>query len=285
MTVQTERSKAIYIANGKTTTFTIPFYFFNHEIAVYKNVDETPFKEGKDYDVSGAGQPAGGEVIFKVAPAANTKITIKRQVPLTQLTTFIEGESFPAVDYERSLDRIIMALQSIKDTVSRCISLPDGADKTPEEIYKLILELDSNFAIIKQVPALADKILEYYQNIMGVLQNYITKDEINTKLGAYYTKNEVNTLINSNKTLKISDLTANVSNITADETYAEFPYKLDIPVSSAKSTQAPTVVFDPSSALSGNFAPVSTALNGYVRIYLKEVPDTEIITIPAIILH
>ncbi|MBO5038825.1 MAG: hypothetical protein J6C85_05155 [Alphaproteobacteria bacterium] len=308
MTVQSENSKAVYIANGTTTSFAIPFYFFNKEIAVCTGVDQTPLVEGTDYDLSGAGQPSGGEVVFKTAPAANTKITIKRNVPLTQLTTFIEGENFPARDYEISLDRLIMALQSIKETLSRCVSIPDGAEKTPEEIYELMLEINDNFNLIKQVPALTDKVLEYYQKTIVLLQNYDTKEEVNTKLASYYTKSEinasyytkselnttladyydkddVNTLVNNSKTLKVTNLTASVANIVADETYADYPYKLDIPVTSATTAHAPTVVFDPASAVSGNFAPISTALDGYVRIYLKEAPETETITIPAILLH
>lgn len=285
MTVQTENSKAVYIANGTTTSFAIPFYFFNHEIAVYKDVNQTPLEEGTDYDLNGAGVPSGGEVVFKTAPSANTKITIKRNVPLTQLTTFIEGENFPAKDYEISLDRLIMALQSIKETLTHCVLVPDGAEKTPEEIYELMLEINDNFALIKQVPAMTDKVLEYYQKTIVLLQNYDTKEEVNTKLASYYTKSEINTLVNNNKTLKITNLSANVANVIADETYSDYPYKLDIPVSSATSSHAPTVVFDPVSAVSGNFAPVSTALDGYVRIYLKEVPEGQTITIPAILLH
>ena len=285
MTVQSENSKAVYIANGTTVSFAIPFYFFNHEIIVLTGADRTPLEEGIDYELKGAGEQAGGEVVFKTAPEAKTQITIKRYVPLTQLTTFIEGENFPAKDYENSLDRLIMALQTLKENLSRCVSVPDGTEKTPEEIYELMLEIDASFSLIKQVPALADEVLKYYQKIITILQNYDTKAETDAKLASYYTKSEVDTLIEDNKTIKINNVTAKVSNIAVDETYEEYPYRLDIPVASATTTHAPAVIFDVLSAVSGNFAPVSTALDGYVRIYLKEVPENETITIPTILLH
>ena len=70
--------------------------------------------EGTDYTLEGSGNPNGGAVVFAVAPEEGKVITIMRQVDLTQLITFMEGEKFPASDYEHGLDKITMALQQLK---------------------------------------------------------------------------------------------------------------------------------------------------------------------------
>lgn len=63
------------------------------------------YEKGVDYTIEGAGNPQGGEIVFKAAPPAGEYITITRDVVLNQMVKFIEGENFPASDYEYSLDR------------------------------------------------------------------------------------------------------------------------------------------------------------------------------------
>ena len=40
MTIQNQQSKITYTADGVATTYTIPFYFLNNEIAVYYNTSD-----------------------------------------------------------------------------------------------------------------------------------------------------------------------------------------------------------------------------------------------------
>lgn len=81
------------------------------------------------YTIEGSGQSAGRRrIVFKAAPPAGEYITITRDVVLNQMVKFIEGENFPASDYEYSLDRIIMALQEFMQKLKRCVQFPAGAD-------------------------------------------------------------------------------------------------------------------------------------------------------------
>lgn len=109
MTVTSEECKVTYIGNGTTKQFSIPFVFFNDEISVLVN-GFTP----QGYSIV-QNSLYMGYVSFTEAPADGDKISISRAVPLTQNTRFIEGENFPAEDYENSLDRIYMALQENKN--------------------------------------------------------------------------------------------------------------------------------------------------------------------------
>ena len=109
MTVTSEVCKVTYIGNGTTNQFSIPFVFFNNEISVLVNGEKA-----QGYSIV-QNSLYMGYVSFEVAPADGDKISISRDVPLTQNTRFIEGEDFPAEDYENSLDRIYMALQENKN--------------------------------------------------------------------------------------------------------------------------------------------------------------------------
>ena len=108
MTVTSKECKVTYIGNGTTKQFSIPFVFFNDEISVLVNGEKA-----QGYSIV-QNSLYMGYVSFEVAPADGDKISISRAVPLTQNTRFIEGEDFPAKDYENSLDRIYMALQQLE---------------------------------------------------------------------------------------------------------------------------------------------------------------------------
>ena len=49
MTIQTQTSKVVYVADGSTANFIVPFYFFNQELVVYKNNSTTPLVYNVDY--------------------------------------------------------------------------------------------------------------------------------------------------------------------------------------------------------------------------------------------
>ena len=129
MTVSTTTSRADYTGNGVTTTFTVPFYFLdNSHLLVMRTVIATGVSTtlvlGSDYTVTGAGVSSGGSIACTVAPTAAQTISILRNVPLTQLTHYVENDPFPAASHERALDQLTMEVQQINETVSRAITLP-----------------------------------------------------------------------------------------------------------------------------------------------------------------
>lgn len=126
MTVRAGYATQTYLCDGSTTEFPVPFKFYDDEVRVYKNKTKYEYQKGVDYTITGSGEPDGGMVVFKTPPRATEYITIARDVILQQLVTFLEGEAFPASDYEYSLDRIIMALQALSEEFAQVVSLPMG---------------------------------------------------------------------------------------------------------------------------------------------------------------
>lgn len=126
MTVRAGYATQTYLCDGTTTEFPVPFKFYDDEVRVYKNKTKYVYQKGVDYTITGSGEPNGGMVVFNTPPRATEYITIARDVILQQLVTFIEGEAFPANDYEYSLDRIVMALQALSEEFAQVVSLPMG---------------------------------------------------------------------------------------------------------------------------------------------------------------
>lgn len=268
MTVESQTSKTVYIADGTATTFTVPFYFFNKEIAVY--ADNTLLSEGTDYTVQGSGDASGGEITFAVAPVAETVITIVRDVELKQLVKFMEGENFPATDYEKSLDRIIMSLQQLRDKVAECVSIPKGSTMSRDDFCALLILVSQNMESITALPEILSDI-----ETLG--------EELTAKFDDYYDKEEIDSRIRGIAVKRYNNLTVNITDIVSDETYEDYPYRADVPLSGVNTAHIPTVMFNAEDAVSGNYAPVSSTYNGGVSIYMKSVPEADI-TIPSIIL-
>lgn len=246
MTVQADYNIQTYEGNGETKTFTVPFKFFDEEIAVYKGKTFNTYQKGEDYKVENNGN--GGEIVFEEAPKSGDFVTIVRSIPLNQLVTFIEGEDFPAHDYEYSLDRIVMALQEMWADLQK-VAIPPAAI-----------------------------------SVQDFINNYYTKKEVDatfaskTELGDYYTKEEVD-----NKHSKIITITFPQTNWTDRQNYTgEFPKKnaMSYGVGDAVLQNA-FITFNEADALSGNFSPVCeftmTSNTASVNIFAKEAPTTDII--------
>ena len=129
MTVQTTTSRADYTGNGVTTAFTVPFYFLdNSHLTVLRTVIATGVSTTlaitTDYTVSGAGVSAGGTITCVTAPTSAQKISILRNVPLTQLSHYVPNDPFPAATHEQIVDQLTMEVQQINELVSRAITLP-----------------------------------------------------------------------------------------------------------------------------------------------------------------
>lgn len=131
MTVSTTTSRADYTGNGVTVAFSVPFYFLDAtHLTVLRTVVATGVSTtlvlGSDYTVTGAGVPAGGTVTCTVAPTAAQKLSILRNVPLTQLTDYVPNDPFPAESHERALDQLTMEVQQVNEALSRAITYPSS---------------------------------------------------------------------------------------------------------------------------------------------------------------
>ncbi len=254
MTIQTQTSKVVYVADGSTANFIVPFYFFNQELVVYKNNSTTPLVYNVDYQITNQPNYQGGEVIFINTPQKGDIISIKRNVELTQLVKFIEGEKFPAQDFEYSLDKMIMALQQLKEQLSNAISLPETSTITADEFLQSISAICDEFDTIKQIPQIAS-------NINQTVQKF-----------------------EQTKPLKFVDVTLSTDMIEEDETYKDYKYKADIPLAEVTQNYTPSITFELEDITSAIFAPIAEAFDGFVRIYLKSTISKPI-TIPVILLY
>lgn len=87
--------------------------------------------------------------------------------------------------------------------------------------------------------------------------------------------------VNGNNIIVKSNVSVATSAWTSDSTYADFGYKADISFSGCSADYFADVVFAPSEAMSGKFAPICATGTNKVTIYASEVPSASI-TIPTI---
>ena len=145
VTIYSDQSKVRYIANGVTTSFAVPFKFFanadgSSQLSVFTGNSDNPLTENSDYTIVGAGRDEGGEIVFTSAPEKDTEIAVIRNVPTTQEIPFKNEDKFPAVIYERSLDKLTMEVQEVKESLTRAIVLPPTSGQNPLDARNELLD-------------------------------------------------------------------------------------------------------------------------------------------------
>lgn len=127
MTVSSTANRVVYSGNAATTNF--PFAFKVQSpadlVVIYTDATGTDFPlSPAQYGATGFGIDAGGTVAYPVsgAPiAVGTKLTIYRNVAVTQPAAISnQGAMWPSV-IESALDRATYILQKVADSVSRAL--------------------------------------------------------------------------------------------------------------------------------------------------------------------
>jgi hypothetical protein len=139
MTVSTTTLRADYTGNGATTSFTVPFYFTDE---THIQVLRTQISTGvvttlaltTDYTVTGEGVSVGGSITAVTAPTADQRISILRNVPLTQLTDYVENDPFPAETHEAALDLGVMRDQQLQEQIDRALTLSANSTGVSAEL-------------------------------------------------------------------------------------------------------------------------------------------------------
>lgn len=109
-----------YVADGVQVAFTYPFpIFVSADIEV--RVDGVRRFDG--FSVVGAGQSAGGQVVFAVAPAAGRRVTLLRRLRLSRTTDFQDNGVLRARVLNDELDYQMAGLQEAADGLSNAIRL------------------------------------------------------------------------------------------------------------------------------------------------------------------
>ena len=117
MTVSTEVNENTYTGNGTTTVFPYQFRIFNKSDLVVQVVDlnenVTTLTLDTNYTVSGAGGYRGGNVTLTAPLASGWRISIARELELTQDTDLRnQGKFFPET-HEDAFDRLTMLIQQV----------------------------------------------------------------------------------------------------------------------------------------------------------------------------
>lgn len=170
MSVATTTSKIQYTLTTGSQALSIPFYFLdNAHIKAVTVATETvasiTLVLGTDYTLTGALNPAGGTLttIATIANglAAGSKVVIKRNVPITQPTSYSPNDAFPAKVHESALDRGVMIEQQIDEQADRAIRFPedDSRDSVlPSAVLRagkaLAFDLDGDVEVVERSQAL-----------------------------------------------------------------------------------------------------------------------------------
>jgi len=129
MTVASSNSRIQYNCSGGTT------YDFAFGVGATSEVKvvltdasnvETILTETTHYTISATNSDysSGGTVTTVAAYAAPNKITIVRNVPLTQASDFTEGMPTLYETFEQGLDKCIRLLQQQNEILARTFTLP-----------------------------------------------------------------------------------------------------------------------------------------------------------------
>jgi len=127
MSISNTTNKVIYQGDGSTKQFPFSFRIFDETdlvVSLYEIATgiETELTLNSDYTVTINGNN-GGTVIMVTAPSSSYKLIIKRILPLTQETDYVEGDPFPAESHERALDKLTMITQQLNEQLDRTVKV------------------------------------------------------------------------------------------------------------------------------------------------------------------
>lgn len=130
MTITDTLDEPVYMADGVTVAFVIPFTFDDVDDIVVTRTDasgiRTRWQRGVHYDVD----VQNGRVdvsAYMPAPAGGT-VAIGRETPALQPDHFPDSLKFPARLTERGFDRVVRILQELRQRLRRSFLFPEGED-------------------------------------------------------------------------------------------------------------------------------------------------------------
>lgn len=216
MTVSSTVSSIIYVGDGSTTEFDVPFRFLEDsdlKLSI-QATDGTVIDLvlNSDYTVSGANEDNGGKVYLVNPVADQAKLSILRIMDMLQETDYRENERFPAESHERALDKLTFEVQQLQEQSDRAIKVDVFSDVDPDVLRQHIERVwDScdNIDIVANDKANMDTVAT---NIADVNTNATNMADINTNA------TNINS-INTNAT-NIADINLLADNMTDINTNA-----------------------------------------------------------------
>lgn len=109
-----------YVGDGVTTTFPFPSRFLT-AADLLVGVNGAQIVSG--FTVTGAGNDAGGNVVFSVAPVNGAAITLIRAPAISQLLDFVNNQTVLAENIDNSLDKLTIVSQYLSYLLDRTLKL------------------------------------------------------------------------------------------------------------------------------------------------------------------
>lgn len=149
MTISTTTSRVQFAGNGSTTEFACGFTVLDEDhLEVY--LDSTLKTITTHYTV--AGVPGSATVTMLTAPASGETLTIRRVVPLTQASDYINGGALDVDSVlEVDLDKGVQMAQQLNEVDSRSLKLPattEVADPETSSVLPDISSAEANKALV-----------------------------------------------------------------------------------------------------------------------------------------
>jgi len=120
-----------YLADGIETSFAFPFPIFATEDL---KISLDGAQQNSGFTINGAGDTAGGSIVFDTAPLENAIITLQRELSIERLSDFLEGGDFSATSINNELDYIIAALQQVNRDNDGALRFADSEDVAITEL-------------------------------------------------------------------------------------------------------------------------------------------------------
>lgn len=164
MSVSTTQTLVQYVGNGSTVTPYPTGFPFAEDGWVRVSVMGpdgivTDLNIGTDYIVSGAGDPAGGEVVTLAAYDSDYLVTIYRVVPVTQLLDLQYNDRLPAEELEGALDKLTYIAQQLA-----------GNTADPGRAIKFPVSEPASFNTNLPAPVLRRDTVLFFDPITGEMQ-------------------------------------------------------------------------------------------------------------------
>ena len=147
MTISSENRKNQYDGNDSTTVFPYTFRITDQtqlEVILLDadGVTETTLTLSTHYTVSGVGDAGGGNVTYPVSGdplATGETLTIRRNVPIKQLTDFENQGGFFADNHEDAFDYLTMVCLQLQEEIDRCPKLAATSEDDADTYLTTIL--------------------------------------------------------------------------------------------------------------------------------------------------
>ncbi|MBE6457684.1 MAG: hypothetical protein E7011_02675 [Alphaproteobacteria bacterium] len=158
--------KITYIADGTTTEFAFRFPFFQ-TADIHVAINDSTNTSGINYSVMPNADFSGGNIVFDIAPVADTRIDIFRQISLSRTIDYQPTAQIDPEDLNSDFNFLLSAFQ---DLHSVNIDLSEWANRH-DNIKSLI---DYTHSVISDKLS-GGAVLGLYRNLVSVLENALPK--------------------------------------------------------------------------------------------------------------